>query len=77
MRDLIGEEAKTVSYVISQARETAQLFGFQEVITPVVAPLELLSAKSGDEIRQRMFIFDDLGGRRVALRPELPLQSHG
>jgi histidyl-tRNA synthetase len=70
MRDLAGEDAQNLSYVISKARETAQLFGFQEVITPVVEPLELLSAKSGDEIRQRMFIFDDLGGRRVALRPE-------
>jgi histidyl-tRNA synthetase len=30
----------------------------------------LLSAKSGEEIRQRMFIFKDLGERQVALRPE-------
>jgi histidyl-tRNA synthetase len=30
----------------------------------------LLSAKSGEEIRQRMFIFEDLGKRNVALRPE-------
>jgi histidyl-tRNA synthetase len=70
MRDLTGEDAQTLSYVIAQARQTAQLYGFGEVITPHVEPLELLSAKSGDEIRQRMFIFDDLGGRKVALRPE-------
>jgi histidyl-tRNA synthetase len=70
MRDLTGEEAQNLNYVISKARETAQLYGFQEVITPIVELLELLSAKSGDEIRQRMFIFEDLGGRKVALRPE-------
>ncbi len=70
MRDLLAQDAETLTYVISKARENAQLYGFQEVITPIVEPLELLSAKSGDEIRQRMFIFDDLGGRRVALRPE-------
>ncbi|MCW4010693.1 MAG: histidine--tRNA ligase [Candidatus Bathyarchaeota archaeon] len=70
MRDLIAEDAETLSYVIGKARETAQLFGFKEVITPVVEPFELLSAKSGEEIRQRMFIFDDLGGRKVSLRPE-------
>jgi histidyl-tRNA synthetase len=70
MRDLITEDAETLSYVIGKARETAQLFGFKEVITPVLEPFELLSAKSGEEIRQRMFIFDDLGGRKVALRPE-------
>jgi histidyl-tRNA synthetase len=70
MRDLIGEEAQAFTYIIGKARETAMLYGYKEVITPVVEPLELLSAKSGEEIRQRMFIFKDLGERQVALRPE-------
>jgi histidyl-tRNA synthetase len=70
MRDLIGEEAQIFITVISKARETASLYGYKEVITPHVEPLELLSAKSGEEIRQRMFIFKDLGDRQVALRPE-------
>lgn len=70
MRDLIGEEAKTFTNIITTARKTADLYGFREVITPHVEPLELLSAKSGEEIRQRMFIFKDLGERQVALRPE-------
>jgi len=70
MRDLLPEEAKALNFVISKARATAQLYGYKEVITPVVEPYELLSAKSGEEIRQRMFIFKDLGDRDVALRPE-------
>jgi histidyl-tRNA synthetase len=70
MRDLIGEEAQTFTYIFANARKTAELYGFREVITPHVEPLELLSAKSGEEIRQRMFIFKDLGERQVALRPE-------
>ncbi len=70
MRDLIGEESQAFTYIIAQAREAANLYGFKEVITPHVEPLELLSAKSGEEIRQRMFIFKDLGERQVALRPE-------
>ncbi len=70
MRDLIGEEAQTFTHIISKAREIASLYGYKEVITPHVEPLELLSAKSGEEIRQRMFIFKDLGERLVALRPE-------
>jgi histidyl-tRNA synthetase len=70
MRDLLGEEAQTFTFVITKARQTAALYGFKEAITPHVEPLELLSAKSGDEIRQRMFIFEDLGKRQVALRPE-------
>ena len=70
MRDILAEDAQVLNYVIAKARETAGLYGFKEVITPVVEPFELLSLKSGDEIRQRMFIFDDLGGRKVSLRPE-------
>ena len=70
MRDLLSEEAEQLTYVIFKARETAALYGYKEIITPVVEPLELLAAKAGEEIRQRMFIFEDMGGRKVALRPE-------
>ena len=70
MRDLLAEEAETLNYIICKARETAQRYGYREVITPVVEPYELLSAKSGEEIRVRMFTFKDLGDRTVALRPE-------
>jgi histidyl-tRNA synthetase len=70
MRDLLPEEAETLNFVTCKARETAQLYGYSEIVTPLVEPYELLSAKSGEEIRQRMFTFKDLGDRRVALRPE-------
>jgi len=70
MRDLLPEEAETLNFVVCKARETAQLYGYKEVVTPLVEPYEVLSAKSGEEIRQRMFTFKDLGDRTVALRPE-------
>ena len=70
MRDLLPEEAETLNYVVGKARETASLYGFKEVITPIVEPYELLGAKSGEEIRARIFKFKDLGDRTVALRPE-------
>ena len=70
MRDLLPEEAETLNFVTCKARETAQLYGYSEIVTPLVEPYELLSAKSGEEIRQRMFTFKDLGDRTVALRPE-------
>ncbi len=70
MRDLLAEEAGVLNFVISKARETAELYGYREVVTPVVEPYELLSAKAGEEIRSRMFRFKDLGNRAVALRPE-------
>jgi histidyl-tRNA synthetase len=56
--------------VVSKAKQTARLYGYDEIITPLVEPYQLLSAKSGDEIRSRMFTFKDMGDRKVALRPE-------
>ncbi|MCW4045264.1 MAG: histidine--tRNA ligase [Candidatus Bathyarchaeota archaeon] len=70
MRDLLPEDAAALNCVIAKARETAGLYGYREIVTPVVEPYELLAAKSGEEIRQRMFTFKDLGDRTVALRPE-------
>jgi histidyl-tRNA synthetase len=70
MRDFLPEEAKMLRFVEAQARRVAELYGYKEIITPVVEPYELLSAKAGEEVRSRMFVFKDLGGRDVALRPE-------
>jgi histidyl-tRNA synthetase len=70
MRDFLAKEAATMKYIEALTRELARLYGFQEIVTPVMESFELLSAKSGEEIRQRMYMFTDLGGRKVALRPE-------
>ena len=70
MRDLLPNEANQMRYIEQTARRIAQLYGYREVITPTIESYELLAAKSGEEIRQRMYAFSDLGGRRVALRPE-------
>jgi histidyl-tRNA synthetase len=70
MRDLLPEDAQMMIYVEDQARKLARLYGYKEIITPVVESHELLAAKAGDEVRSRMFAFKDLGGRNVALRPE-------
>jgi histidyl-tRNA synthetase len=74
MRDLLPDDAEMLTFVMEKARETASLYGYREVITPVIEPYELLSAKSGEEIRQRMFTFKDLGNRTVGLlNSPLPL----
>jgi len=70
MRDFLPEEARIMKHIEAKARRIAELYGFKEIITPVVEPYELLSAKAGEEVRSRMFLFKDLGGRDVALRPE-------
>lgn len=70
MRDLLADETKRLTFIIDNARKTAKQYCYDEVTTPVVESHELVSAKSGDEIRARMFTFKDLGDRIVALRPE-------
>jgi histidyl-tRNA synthetase len=70
MRDFLAKEAANMKYVEALTRELARLYGFQEIMTPIMESYELLAAKSGEEIRQRMYMFEDLGGRKVALRPE-------
>lgn len=70
MRDFLPKEAAAMKYVEGLTRELAGLYGFQEIVTPIMESYELLAAKSGEEIRQRMYIFEDLGGRKMALRPE-------
>ena len=70
MRDFLPEDAERMRYVQRIARNIARLYGYQEVITPVVEHHDLLAAKIGEEIRERMYAFKDLSGRKVALRPE-------
>ena len=71
MRDFLPEEAKMMKYIEGKARKIAALYGYKEIITPIVESYKLLAAKAGEEVRLRMYAFKDLGGRMIALRPEL------
>ncbi|RME75960.1 MAG: histidine--tRNA ligase [Planctomycetota bacterium] len=51
--------------------DAAQAAGFSEFDGPVLEPLELYTAKSGEEIVRQLYAFEDQGGRRVAMRPEM------
>jgi histidyl-tRNA synthetase len=70
MNDYLPDDAKKLRYVEQKTRETAQLYGYNEVITPLVESYELLAAKAGDEIRHRMYTFSDMANRKIALRAE-------
>lgn len=59
------------SHAFRQWRRAAHAYGFSEYDAPVLEPLELYKAKSGDEIEAQLFSFTDKGGREVALRPEM------
>lgn len=70
-REFYPEELARRNHIFRVWRQTARTHGFSEYDAPVLEPLELYKAKSGDEIEAQLFNFTDKGGRDVALRPEM------
>ncbi len=70
-RDFYPEELRARAYVIGMWREVAHRYGFEEYDGPPLEPLDLYTRKSGSEIVAQLYEFEDKGGRRVALRPEM------
>jgi histidyl-tRNA synthetase len=70
-REFYPEDLARRNHVFRLWRQTATAFGFAEYDAPVLEPLDLYKAKSGDEIEAQLFSFTDKGGREVALRPEM------
>src|SRR5438067_12602960 len=70
-RDFYPEDFAFRNSIFATWREVARRYGFQEYDGPPLEPLELYTAKSGEEIVGQLYEFTDKGDRRVALRPEM------
>src|SRR3954463_15105818 len=70
-RDFYPEQLATRNYLTTVWRDVARRYGFVEYDGPPLEPLELYTAKSGDEIVGQLYTFTDKGEREVALRPEM------
>src|SRR5881296_1548569 len=70
-RDFYPEQFAERAYLQQVWRDVARRFAFVEYHGPPLEPLELYTKKSGDEIVGQLYEFEDKGGRRVALRPEM------
>ncbi|MGF1453687.1 MAG: histidine--tRNA ligase [Opitutales bacterium] len=70
-RDFYPDACRQRNWLFARWREAAARFNFQEFDAPILEPLELFTAKSGEEIVAQLFNFEDKGGRAVSLRPEL------
>jgi len=71
MRDLLPEDFSIFKQVIREIRYLFDLYNYQEISMPIVEPFELLAAKSGQEIKETMYVFKDKAERTLALRPEM------
>lgn len=70
-RDFYPEDLAVRSHIMRVWRDVAHRYGFQEYDGPPLEPTELYIEKSGPEIVQQLYNFQDKGGRDVALRPEI------
>jgi histidyl-tRNA synthetase len=70
-RDFYPEEMAARRAVTDVLEETARGYGFREVGTPTLEAVDLYTDKSGEDIVEELYAFEDKGGRRVAMTPEL------
>jgi histidyl-tRNA synthetase len=70
-RDFLPEETEERRRVESILRKAFEQFGYREVQTPLFERLEVFTEKSGEEIKEHLYDFEDKSKRKLALRPEL------
>jgi histidyl-tRNA synthetase len=70
-RDFSPSEILMRRKVFDSLKTVAERFGFKEVQTPVIESVELLTKKSGDEIKEQLFLLEQKGKEQLALRPEM------
>ena len=70
-RDFYPEDMRFRNWLFDHFREVARLFGFSEYDAPILENEGLYTRKQGEEIVAQLYAFEDKGGRRVSLRPEM------
>ena len=70
-RDFFPDECAARNHVFDTWRAVARRYGFVEYEGPILESTELYQRKSGAEIVNQLFCFQDKGERAVSMRPEL------
>lgn len=70
-RDFYPADFAFRAHIFETWRQVAARYGFEEYDGPPLEPLELYTAKSGQEIVGQLYNFTDKGDRQVSLRPEM------
>jgi histidyl-tRNA synthetase len=71
--DLLPDESRNHRHVLETARATAELYGYQEMSTPIFEFTEVFKRTLGDSsdvVTKEMYTFEDRGGEQITLRPE-------
>lgn len=71
-RDFYPDDKRLQKHLFKVMRTVAERFGYEEYDAPILEPLDLYLAKTGEEIvNEQTYTFEDRGGRKVAIRPEM------
>ncbi len=71
-RDYYPEQKRVQNYIFNTWRTVVERFGYEEYGAPILEPLEIYAAKSGQElVNEQTYVFTDRGDRTVAIRPEM------
>lgn len=71
-RDFYPEDKRIQNYIFNTWRKVVESHGYQEYGAPILEPLEIYTAKSGQELaNEQTYSFVDRGDRVVAIRPEM------
>lgn len=71
-RDFYPEDKRIQKWMFARLRDVVEKFGYLEYDAPILESFDIYAAKTGDEIvNQQLYSFEDRGGRKVAIRPEM------
>jgi len=71
-RDYYPEQKRVQNHIFNTWRAVVERFGYEEYGAPILEPLDIYAAKSGNElVNDQTYVFTDRGGRTVAIRPEM------
>jgi len=70
-RDILPDEIEGRRETEAIMRETARRYGYREIVTPTFEEQDLFTIRSGEGIIDEMYTFEDKGGRKMTLRPEI------
>src|SRR6195952_3453322 len=71
-RDFYPADKRLQTFMFTKLRKAVESYGYEEYDAPILEPLELYLAKSGEEIvNEQTYAFEDRGGRKVVIRPEM------
>ncbi len=70
-RDFYPEDMTVRNWIIDGWKRVSIRNGFEEYDGPMFEYLKMFQIKSGEEIVEQLFSFEDRGGRELALRPEI------